>query len=176
VGPVPGWSACLPACHGVGWSLKFRAMPAASFEALKKFFETSEVARKATKPLGRDAEVGLQLDGGPAHFTMAGGAPTVAEGPPAKPDFTLTLPDGAVKRITSLQSGDVGEFGIEFFKLVLEKDPAMKARVKIDASTSQLLSHGYLGVLAVGGMKVTWWLLKNGVRNPKAAIDRLRGR
>ncbi len=33
----------------------------------------------------------------------------------------------------------------------------------------------YLGVLALGGMKVTWWLLKNGVRNPKAAIDRLRG-
>jgi hypothetical protein len=24
-------------------------------------------------------------------------------------------------------------------------------------------------------MKVTWWLIKNGVKNPKAAIERLRG-
>jgi len=31
-------------------------------------------------------------------------------------------------------------------------------------------------VLAAGGAKVAWWLLKNGVKNPKAAIDRLRGR
>jgi hypothetical protein len=150
-------------------------MPAASLDALKRFFETAAVARKATKPLDPAAEVGLQLDGGVAHFTMTGGRPQVLDGPPANPDFTLTLPDGAVKRITSLKSDDVGEFGIEFFKLVLEKDPGSKASVRIDASTGQLLSHGYLGVLAVGGMKVTWWLLKNGVRNPKAAIDRLRG-
>ena len=32
-------------------------MSTASFEALKKFFETSEVARKATKPLHDAAEV-----------------------------------------------------------------------------------------------------------------------
>ena len=150
-------------------------MPSASFEALKTFFETSPAAKKATKPLADGAEVGLQLDGGPARFTISGGKPVVTEETAQKPDFTLTLPDAAVKRITSLRSDDVGEFGIEFFKLVLEKDPAMKARVKIDAATGQLLHHGYLGVLAQGGMKVTWWLLKNGVKNPKAAIDRLRG-
>ncbi len=149
-------------------------MPSPTFEALKTFFETSQAARKATKPLADGAEVGLQLDAGPARFTMAGGKPVVTEEPAQKPDFTLTLPDGAVKRITSLQSEDVGEFGVEFFKLVLEHDPALKARIKIDASTGQLLHHGYLGVLAIGGMKVSWWLLKNGVRNPKAAIDKLR--
>jgi hypothetical protein len=150
-------------------------MPSESFDALKTFFETADVARKATKPLSAGAQVGLQLAGGPAHFTMSSGRPQVVEGAAPNPDFTLTLPDGAVRRITSLKSDDVGEFGIEFFKLVLERDPSFKAGVKIDAGTSQLLSHGYLGVLAVGGMKVTWWLLKNGVRNPKAAIDRLRG-
>ncbi len=150
-------------------------MSTPSFEALKSFFETSPVARKATRPLHDGAEVGLQLDGGPARFEVAGGKAQVREGAAVHPDFTLHLPDGAVTRITSLQSDDVGEFGIAFFKLVLEKDPALKAKVKIDASTGQLLSHGYLGVLALGGMKITWWLLKNGVKNPKAAIDRLRG-
>lgn len=150
-------------------------MATESFQALKTFFESAAVAHKATKPLHDDVEVALQLDGGPAHFTVKGGRATVAEGPAQHPDFTLTLPDGAVKRITALASDDVGEFGIEFFKLVLEHDPAMKVKVKIDAPTGTLLSHGYLGVLAQGGMKVTWWLLKNGVKNPKAAIDRLRG-
>lgn len=150
-------------------------MPNPSFDALKAFFETAPAARKASKPLHDDAEVALALDAGPARFTMQGGKPQVLEGQAAKPDFTLTLPDAAVKRITSFQSQDVGEFGVEFFRLALEKDPSLKVQIKIDAPTMQLLSHGYLGVLALGGVKVTWWLLKNGVKNPKAAIERLRG-
>lgn len=150
-------------------------MPGESFEALRTFFETAAAARKATRPLSRDARVNLALDGGPARFTMAEGSPRVEEGAAPDPDFTLTLPAGAVARITSLRSDDVGEFGVEFFKLVLDRDPARRVRVKIDAPTSRLLGNGYLGVLALGGMKVGLWLLRNGVKNPKAAIDRLRG-
>jgi hypothetical protein len=149
-------------------------MTGQSLDSLKRFFETAPAARKATKPLSRGARVNLAIESGPAHFTMEGGAPEVRDGAASEPDFTLTLPPGAVQRITALGSDDVGEFGIEFFKLVLERDPALKVRIKIDASTSQLLGHGYLGVLALGGLKVSWWLLKNGVKNPKAAIDRLR--
>jgi hypothetical protein len=150
-------------------------MAGESFEALKRFFESAEAARKATRPLEDGAEVGLQLSTGPARFVMEGGTGHVRDEPPRAPDFTLALPDAAVSRITSLRSNDVGEFGVEFFKLVLERDPDLKVRVKVDAHTSQLLKHGYLSVLALGGMKVTWWLVKNGVKNPKAAIDRLRG-
>jgi hypothetical protein len=151
-------------------------MSAASFEVLKTFFESAGAARKATKPLSDGAEVGLVLDGGPARFAVQGGRGAVLDESPRAPDFTLTLPDGAVRRITSLKSEEVGEFGVEFFKLVLEKDPAFKVHIRIDASTGTLLQHGYLSVLALGGLKVTWWLLKNGVKNRKAAIDRLRGK
>lgn len=151
-------------------------MPDPSFEALQRFFETAPAARKATRPLGKGACVNLALEGGTARFTMETGEPRVHEGAAPGPDFTLTLPPRAVQQITSLDSDDVGEFGIAFFKLVLEHDPALKVRIHIDAPTTQLLSHGYLGVLAVGGVRVSWWLLKNGVKNPKAAIDRLRGK
>lgn len=151
-------------------------MPGQSYEALKRFFETAEAARKATRPLADGAEVGLELAAGKARFTVAGGRPAVLDEPARSPDFTLSMPDGAVQRITALASDDVGQFGIEFFKLVLERDPALKTGIRIDAPTGQLLRHGYLQVLALGGVKVTWWLLKNGVKNPKAAIDRLRGR
>ncbi len=146
-----------------------------SLESLRAFFESAPAARRATRPLARGARVNLSLDGGPARFTMESGAPQVAEGAADDPDFTLMLPDGAVSRITAMTSPDVGEVGIEFFKLVLERDPALKVRIRVDAPTSRLVGHGYLGVLALGGLKVGWWLLKNGVRNPKAAIDRFRG-
>jgi hypothetical protein len=150
-------------------------MPGTSYEALKSFFESAPAARKAARPLSRGARVNLALDGGDAHFTMESGEPQIRDGAHSDPDFTLTLPSGAVERITALESEDVGEFGIAFFRLVLERNPALKARVRINAPTGRLLGQGYLGVLALGGMKVTWWLLKNGVRNPRAAIDRLRG-
>jgi hypothetical protein len=150
-------------------------MPGPSLDALRTFFETSPAARKATQPLGREAEVGLDVAGGAARFTMESGAAAVLDGPARDPDFTLVLPDGAVSRITAIPGDDVGLFGIEFFKLVLSQDPATKVRIRIHASTPRLFRHGYLGVLALGGMKVTWWLLKNGVKNPMAAIDRIRG-
>jgi len=150
-------------------------MPAESLESLKTFFESAPAARRATRALARGARVNLALAGGTARFTMESGSPEVRDGAAADPDFTLTLPDAAVERITGLSSDDVGEFGIEFFTLVLERDPTLKVRVKVDAPTARLLGNGYLGVLALGGLKVSWWLLKNGVKNPKAAIDRLRG-
>jgi hypothetical protein len=151
-------------------------MFAETVAALKNFFETSPAARKATKHLNSEAEVALALEGGAARFTMRSGSARVEATPAADPDFTLTIPEAAVSRITGIQGDDVGAFGIEFFKLALEKDPALKVHVRVDAPTARLLSRGYLGVLAAGGMKVSWWLLKNGVKNPKGAIDRLRGR
>ena len=144
-------------------------------DALARFFATSPAARKATRSLSRDARVALDLAAGPARFTMREGAARVESGAEADPDFTLVLPDGAVAQLVALDSDDVGAFGIAFFQLVLSRDPERRVRVRIDAPTSRLVSHGYLGVLASGGAKVAWWLLKNGVKNPKAAIDRLRG-
>jgi hypothetical protein len=146
-----------------------------SAQSLARFFETSPAARKATRPLARDARVALALASGPARFSMADGEGRVEEGAEADPDFTLTLPAEAVQELTGIPGDDVGEFGIAFFKLLLAREPERRVRVHIHASTPRLISHGYLGVLAAGGAKVGWWLLRNGVRNPKAAIDRLRG-
>jgi hypothetical protein len=144
-------------------------------EALARFFVASTAARKATRPLARDARVALVLDEGPARFSMEGGAPRVQSGAESDPDFTLTLPAQAVAELTGMGGDDVGEFGIAFFKLLLAREPERRARVRVNASTARLVAHGYLGVLAAGGAKVGWWLLRNGVKNPKAAIDRLRG-
>jgi len=151
-------------------------MVTAAFDSLKTFLEGAPAARKATRPLSRAARVNVALPEGPARFQMQGPGPELLPGAGDDPDFTLTLPGGAVRRITSLDSDDVGEFGVEFFKLVLERDPELKVRVHIDAPATRLLANGYLGVLALGGLKVTWWLLRNGVKNPVAAFERFRRR
>lgn len=151
-------------------------MPTPSYDSLKGFLESAPVARRAARPLSRDARVNVALPDGPAQFRMEGALPELRLGAGPDPDFTLTIPGGAVRRITSLASEDVGEFGVEFFKLVLESDPDLKVRIHIDASPTRLLANGYLGVLALGGLKVAWWLLRNGVKNPVKAIERFRGR
>lgn len=150
-------------------------MPSVIFQALKSFIESAPVASQAARPLARSAEVAVVLEGDEnARFTMESGEPRLLPEPARDPDFTLHLPDRAVEELTSLQSDDVGEYGVKFFTLIISKDPASKVRVHLDAPTVRLLGRGYLGVLALGGLKVSWWLLAKGVRNPKAAIDRLR--
>ncbi len=151
-------------------------MPTPAYDSLKTFLEGTPVARKATRPLSPEARVNVALPEGPAQFHMQGPGPQLRPGAGPDPDFTLMLPGGAVRRLTALDSQDVGEFGVEFFKLVLERDPDLKVRLHIDAPATRLLANGYLGVLALGGLKVTWWLLRNGVKNPVAAFERFRRR
>jgi hypothetical protein len=151
-------------------------MPGPAFDALRGFFEGAEVARRATRPLRAGAEVGLLLEGGPACFRMEEGRPVLREEAARDPDFTLSLPAAAVVRLTASPDAGVGALGIAFFQLLLERDPSLQVKARLHASTPRLVAHGYLGVLALGGFQVGLWLLKKGIANPRAAIDRLRGR
>jgi hypothetical protein len=147
-----------------------------SLALLQRFFETAPAARRAVRPLAAAARVSLQLDEGPAGFTRVAGAPRLSPGPLTDPDFTLRLPRQAVERLAGLAGEDVGEAGLAFFQLVLERDPALHVGVSVQASTSRLVAHGYLAVLALGGAKVALWLLRRGVASPARVIEKLRRR
>jgi hypothetical protein len=105
---------------------------------------------------------------------MASGAPLLSAGAPAVPDFTLRLPAEAVRRLCDRPGAGVGELGLLFFALARDQDPQRRIGIRIQATTGRLLSNGYLTVLAVGGPRVALWLLRRGLSDPRAAIERLR--
>ena len=145
-----------------------------SLAALGAFFAGAPAASRAVRPLAPGARVALELDDGPAGFTMVGGAPVLAPGLPDQPDFTLRLPPAAVARLCEDASASVGALGLRFFSLLLERDPALRIRVRVQAPTARIVANGYLTVLLLGGPRVVLWLLRRGLANPRAVIDRLR--
>ena len=73
---------------------------------LRRFFETSETARKASSSLKKAAEVGVHFTDLPGdfRFVMTDGKPKFLSGRAQDPDFELTLAPGAVRAIASHSS------------------------------------------------------------------------
>jgi hypothetical protein len=147
-----------------------------SLSALAAFFGAAPAARRAVRPLARQARIALELDEGPAGFSLASGEPVLSAGAPPDPDFTLRLPVEAVSRLCARPDAGVGELGLLFFSLAVDRDPARRIGVRIQAPTGRLLANGYLTVLALGGPRVALWLLRRGLADPGAVIERLRRR
>lgn len=157
-------------------------------ERLKAFFETAPVARRAVDPLSKGVAVNVLFVEGklpdlnqvapPCHFLRVPSGGTVLSGEHPEPDFTLYMPLPSIDRLEQITSEDPGDFGVEFFKICMSKDETIKIRVLINTGPLKLLTHGYLGVLKVGGWKMLTFLKQNGVIGIggfKAVINRLRG-
>ena len=137
-----------------------------AFESLKEFLERSVAARKATRPLSRDARVNLLLAEGPARFTMEGGAPALLPGEGRIRTSPSPCPPGqfAGSPRSRARGGNV-RGGV--LPAGAGAGPALRvADSGLDAATGRLLAHGYLGVLAMGGIGVTLVAVRNGVKNP----------
>jgi hypothetical protein len=147
-----------------------------SLDALAELFARAPSASRAVRPLSPAARVGLELDEGPAGFATSDGVAVLTAGAPGDPDFTLRLPAAAVARLCADAGAGVGELGLVFFALLLERDPSLRVGVRVHAPASRLLAHGYLAVLALGGPRVLAWLLRRGLADPRAVIERLRRR
>ncbi len=150
--------------------------PGSSLATLTAFFAAAPAAARAVRPLSPAARIRLELEEGPAAFTLADGTPRLGAGAPGDPDFTLRLPAGAVARLCARPEAGVGELGLLFFTLLLERDPALRVGVRLHAATGRLLANGYLAVLALGGPRVALWLLRRGLADPRAVLERLRRR
>ena len=146
---------------------------------LRRFFETSQSARKAASYLKSAAEVGVKFTDVPGEyrFTLIDGKPRFLDGSAKDPDFELTLAPGAVTAIAAQPDADVGELGILFFQHILAKDPNAKIGVKLHSGLIKLTMRGWVGVMMSGGAKVLGWMASKGLKGPSAiatALGRLR--
>ena len=149
-------------------------------EKLERFFRSSDAAAKATRPLKREAEVGITFTDEPDtpyRFTMERGQAEVVQGTPKDPDFHLTLPPRAVDELVTLKTDNLGEFAVVFFKCMLADEAERKVTVKLESGFLTLTRRGYLKTLALGGPTVLAFLARQGLKGPagiKKAIDKLR--
>ena len=153
--------------------------PEPSNLVLRRFFETSESARKAASHLKSAAQVGVRFTDVPGdfHFALVEGRPRFLDGPAKDPDFELTMAPAAVTAIAAQPDADVGELGILFFQHIVASDPQRKIGVRLHSGLFKLTMRGWLGVMASGGGRVIGWMASKGLKGPSAiatAIGKLR--
>src|ERR671924_240455 len=153
--------------------------PEPSNVVLRRFFETSESARRAASHLKSAAQVAVRFTDVPGdfHFALVEGKPRFLDGPAKDPDFELTMAPAAVIAIAAQPNADVGDLGILFFQHIVASDPQSKIRVRLHSGLLKLTMRGWLGVMASGGGKVIAWMASKGLKGPSAiatALGRLR--
>jgi hypothetical protein len=148
------------------------------FKLLKNFFSL-EVCQRATRPLKNGIEIAIHVDENSSlTLTKQKGQTEIIEETPQKPDMTFWIGKDGVKELTSLETEDIGEIGVAIIKLMLSGDSKTRLKSKVHIGTLQLLTHGYLGVLPLGGPTVMKFLASKGfssIGKIKEAISQLRG-
>lgn len=151
------------------------------YERLKAFFETRDVAIRAAAPLKENTLIRIAVSGDPAsYYVSREGKKThlLAGEPPKSPQVSFTISPAAIERLTGFASEDIGEFGVHFFKLMTERDPAVELTVRLHTGFLGLMSMGVFNVLALGGTSVMGHLAKHGFKSIgeiRKAIGSLRG-
>ena len=95
-----------------------------------------------------------------------------------KADFRLSFGNKALLAILESDSRDVGDFGVAFFKSLVQNDESLRINAKIFSGFFNLTRKGYLSLIPMGGPKVLKYLASKGVIGPlgiKKAINFLRG-
>ena len=128
-----------------------------SYKLLKDFFDNREVAHKATKPLGKKAigeVIFFEGETKKYSFKKDGKFATLFDTPPIKPDFTIKLELGAIKKLVEFKSESVGDFGIKFFQIMRAQKEGERIEVKLHIGLFKIMTKGYLKVLLLGGPMV----------------------
>ncbi|NBY19846.1 hypothetical protein EBQ74_06285 [bacterium] len=153
-------------------------LKANELELIKNFF-AKEGSQKGTKPLKNGIEICIHIAGcSPITLTKNSGVVSLKEETPKSPDMTFWIGKKGVHELAALQTEDVGEIGVAIMKLMISQDPEVQLRSKVHIGTLQLITHGYLGVIPLGGSTVMKFLTSKGFSNIgkiKEAISQLRG-
>lgn len=138
-------------------------MDSSSFEKLVAYFERP-VAQQATAPLKNGVELAIILDDNiEGTLTKTDGTFKLTQGKPAKPDMTFLISSLGVEELVRTQSDDIADTGISIARLMVHSDPKLRLKAKVHIGGFTLLTHGYLGVIPLGGKRLMQFLAEKGV-------------
>ncbi len=144
-------------------------------ERLENFFNNHPASKKALTPLKRSAKVVIHINPiGDFNLEKNTDGIQISKSEHQKgSDFEAWMDLDTLEELMNLNSHEPGDFGIAFFKGMLER----KIKVKVHAGFFELYRKGYFGVLMTGGKRVLGWLAQKGIRGPsgfKKAVNMLR--
>jgi hypothetical protein len=145
-------------------------------EKLRTLFGEHPAALAATRPLKVGVAVGLQVHGETLtyHFIKTATGGEIREGRGSGTDFDLVMGCEAIDAVCATTGGSVGDFGVSFFKTLLNGDPEQGSRVALNAGLLKLAGSGYIKVLTLGGPKVVAFLTKEGYFGPRGIAKAIR--
>ena len=135
-------------------------------ERLARLFREDSAWKAAARHLEEAATSGVYFSHRPCdpwRLVRERGQTLLRPGPAADPDFVFRFTPASVERLAALD-GNVGDFAVELFSLMIETDPAQRVDFRIVAPFSRLVRRGYLGLLAAGGLRVLAFGASRGVR------------
>lgn len=147
-------------------------------DKIKSFFEENTLAQQAAYSIKNGREISLVIDGNSYIFKKEDSKNKVEPGNSSSPDLVFEIPKQAAEELLSKSFESVGAVGIFIFEKMLSSDPEHKVKARVKAGFLSLMTGGYLGVLAAGGVDVAKFLAQKGLSNPskiKDAITKLRG-
>lgn len=132
-------------------------------ETLQEFFD-KPVAIKAASPLKKGVSLNVRIiETGEEFRVVKEEKMKVYEGFGKNPDATLEITKGAIEYLLSLETDNIGTYGIEIFKLILEGDDEKKIVIHYHIGLIKITTHGYFGVLKLGGSAIWQYLSKHGL-------------
>jgi len=127
---------------------------------------------EAARHLDQNAESAVFFShrpGEPWQLVRRRGKTLLRSGRPADPDFVFRFTPFSADRLCAVK-GDVGDFAVELFSLMLEVDPEKRVGFRICASFPRLAARGYVTLLLSAGPK----LIRFGVAHGVATLSELR--
>ncbi len=147
-----------------------------TYETLKSYLETEEVAHKALRHLKEGVEVAVVIGERVEAAVGWRDAKVYVERRPAhKPDVVFHVVPETVYVLNNTRVHDVGDFGVAVFKEIL----AGNVRVRFPGNILSFSRNGYLNILKEGGQKVLDFLAEKGVTGLlkiQKVITRLKSR
>lgn len=104
------------------------------------------------------------LPGTPWQLIRVRGESLLRPGRAADPDFAFRFTPAAIERLDAVE-GDVADFAITLFALILETDEALQLGFRVIAPFPRLVRRGYLRVLLSAGPKLVAYGARRGVRD-----------